>query len=269
MKIFGCLGKIMTWKMNEIKEYDTLSMIYDDLYAPTWPHSQNLEGLITFLKSFPGGNNILEVGIGTGNVIGLLNKAGYKNLTGIDFSPKMLEVAKQKVPNLTAIEQDLRKANYNGFDWVISVGSTYNRISNKDKKELFSKMYNEMDEDALFFVSLRTYEYNHTFEKGKISSGSQMLPTQRATARNKTKVERFALEYEQEWTAHDHFHGKATYLDLKTEKTFEYVYQTYVITENDLLKIITNIGFEHIDTGKPETTSNYYANIWVFKRTEQ
>jgi len=243
----------INWSMKEKEEYDKLSVIYDDLYAPTWPGGPNLEGLISYLVTFSGGNSICEVGVGTGNVIGLLYNLGYKNFTGIDLSPKMMEIAKQKVPNLITIEKDLRDTNYSGFDWILSVGSIYNRISNEDKKKLFSKMYNEMDEDALFFVGLRNYTYNYEFETEKITSGKE------------TKAGRFEIEYKHEWISHDCYYGVAYYVDLETNQKFDYTYKTYVISEEDLVKMITDIGFTHINTGRPKDTG-YYSNIWIFKK---
>lgn len=243
----------INWAMKEKEEYDKLSVIYDDLYAPTWPEGPNLQGLVHFLTKFSGGNNICEVGVGTGNVVGLLYDLGFENFTGIDLSPKMMEIAKQKVPGLITIEQDLREANYSKFDWIISVGSIYNRISNEDKKELFVKMYNEMDERALFFVSLRNYKYNYNFENEKIITGLE------------NKHDRFLITYEHEWVSYDCYYGVAKYFDSNTRHTFDYTYKTYVISGVDLLKLATNAGFKHISTGTPDKTG-YYANIWVFQK---
>lgn len=241
------------WNMKEKEEYDKLSVIYDDLYAPTWPNGPNLEGLMSFLITYPGGNNICEMGVGTGNVVGILAHNGYENLTGVDLSPKMMEIAKQKVPNLTLIEQDLRTTDYSGYDWILAVGSIFNRISNHDKYILFKKMYDEMDENALFFIGLRNYEYNFDYKTNNITSGKY------------TTQNRFVIEYEHEWIAHDCYYGVAYYTDMKTHQKFDYHYKTYAIVEKDLIDIVTAAGFKHIDTGKPEDTG-YYSNVWVFKK---
>ena len=50
------------------EEYDKLSKIYDKWASPTWPDDDNIQGLINFIKTFPGGRRILELGVGTGNV---------------------------------------------------------------------------------------------------------------------------------------------------------------------------------------------------------
>lgn len=242
----------INWTMKEKEEYDKLSVIYDDLYAPTWPDGPNLQALMAFLMKFPGGNNICEVGVGTGNVIGLLYNLGFKNFTGVDLSPKMMKIAKQKVPGLITIEQDMRETNYSGFDWIISVGSIYNRISNEDKKELFIKMYNEMDEGALFFVSMRHYEYNYNFKNEKIITGFE-------------RKHRFRITYKHKWVSHDCYYGIAKYFDSNTKQTFHYTYKTYVISEKDLLELAIDVGFKCIDSGTPDKIG-YYATVWVFQK---
>ena len=50
-------------------------------------------------------SKILDVGCGTGNLVGYYNKNGY-NIIGIDTSSAMIEKSKEKFP-----EADFRKAN--------------------------------------------------------------------------------------------------------------------------------------------------------------
>ena len=46
--------------------------------------------------NWPKNSRILDIGAGTGIIGSLLNKNGYQNIDGLDASPKMLEIAKQK-----------------------------------------------------------------------------------------------------------------------------------------------------------------------------
>lgn len=237
-----------------VLEYDSLSIIYDDLYSGI-NNDNNVVGFTSFLKSFSGGNNILEIGVGTGNIINLLSNAGYKKFVGVDYSSKMLEVAKHKnIPGLTLIKNNFQNITYSGFDWVLAIGNMLNRSDNTDKKELFSKMHSEMDEDALFFIALPNYRYNHDFKRNPISMGY-----------DKTN-ERFLIEYKHFWIAHNCYHGVAHYIDLHQKyEDFFYSFRTYTISENDLIELITNIGFTHIDT-KKKATDGFYENIWVFRK---
>ncbi|GAJ97804.1 class I SAM-dependent methyltransferase [Geomicrobium sp. JCM 19055] len=54
--------------------------------------------------------NILDIGFGTGVLTGKLYDAGHR-ITGLDFSDKMIQIAKEKMPNATLIQYDLT----NGF----------------------------------------------------------------------------------------------------------------------------------------------------------
>lgn len=54
------------------------------------------------------GVNILDIGFGTGILTTQLYNVGY-NITGIDFSTKMIDIAKQKMPHATLIKWDFSK----------------------------------------------------------------------------------------------------------------------------------------------------------------
>src|ERR1035441_8160251 len=56
------------------------------------------EGLEKFTSLFKSGASILDVGCGSGVKAEILQKKGLK-VTGIDFSEKMLEIARRRVPN--------------------------------------------------------------------------------------------------------------------------------------------------------------------------
>ena len=86
-------------KRNE-KIYDSFySNIYDDLYYKGF--STNYEvGTIVNQTSPTEESKILEIGSRTGNVLGLLKSKGFNNMTGIDVSQSIIEVAKDKYPTI-------------------------------------------------------------------------------------------------------------------------------------------------------------------------
>ncbi|MGO4886545.1 class I SAM-dependent methyltransferase [Anaerobacillus sp. MEB173] len=101
------------------KRYDRVSRIYDvmdRMVKEKWRKEllQDLHG------------NVLEVGIGTG--ANLTFYPGEITLTGIDFSPGMLEYARKKGDNtnlpfqLHLIEMDIQSMDFsdNSFDYVIA-----------------------------------------------------------------------------------------------------------------------------------------------------
>lgn len=103
---------------NKIKErYNRISKVYnimDHMIRSSWRKE-----ILSDLKG-----EILEVGVGTG-----ANFEYYPmkvNVTGIDFSPKMLDIAQSKIPKSKAeiklLEMDIEQMNFpdNSFDTVIS-----------------------------------------------------------------------------------------------------------------------------------------------------
>lgn len=67
-----------------------VTTFFDDLTDSPW--------LDSFLATVANKGRILDVGCGPGNFAKYISKAGYP-VTGIDISPKMIEKAKELVPN--------------------------------------------------------------------------------------------------------------------------------------------------------------------------
>lgn len=108
----------MTNQTNKIKKrYDRISAVYgimDHMIRPSWRKEM--------FKSIEG--NLLEVGVGTGS-----NFAYYPSntcVTGIDFSPKMLGKATEKIAQskakVTLKEMDVQQMEFpdNSFDAVVT-----------------------------------------------------------------------------------------------------------------------------------------------------
>ncbi len=58
------------------------------------------EGTDTFLSLLPVGASLLDVGCGGGVKTKYISNKGYK-VSGIDFSEKMIEIAKRELPELS------------------------------------------------------------------------------------------------------------------------------------------------------------------------
>ena len=69
---------------------------------------------------------ILDAGCGTGAVGELLHGMGFRLIDGIDISPQMLEIARQKAVYRSLIEADLNlpfQTAQQGYDAVVSAGT--------------------------------------------------------------------------------------------------------------------------------------------------
>ena len=91
------------------KIYDSFySNIYDDLFYKGF--SVNYEiGTIVNQTSPTEASIILDIGSRTGNVAGLLESKGFTNITGLDTSQDMIDVAKDKYPKLNFKLGDAQK----------------------------------------------------------------------------------------------------------------------------------------------------------------
>ncbi len=101
---------------------ETLSSYFDELAhdRDKWKkrnrfYHKILEKHFSFI--IPEGSSVLELGCGTGD---LLNAVKPSYGVGIDFSEKMLDIARGKYPKLEFIHSDANDFSYNGkFDYVI------------------------------------------------------------------------------------------------------------------------------------------------------
>lgn len=73
-----------------------------------WYIVRNERVLNLIKQSFDNWSNIsfLEVGCGTGNVIGYLYEHGMKNVTGYDRNPTALELCRSRYPDINFVEHD-------------------------------------------------------------------------------------------------------------------------------------------------------------------
>jgi len=103
------------------KFYNRFSQFYDKFVREN--NTPAAKFLISKLKLSKGAK-ILDLAAGTGLVSEQLVSKGYRNITLLDYSPKMLALAKKKksLKGCKFIRQDIRKLNLKEkFDLIISV----------------------------------------------------------------------------------------------------------------------------------------------------
>lgn len=117
------------------------------------------------------GNNLLEVGSGTGNITSLLN--GY-NIVAIEKSYEMVLVAQEKLGykrNIRFVNTDIVNLEIaRKFNVVVSVLDVFNYITNiEDIKKTFENIYNHMQPNSIFIFDINSeykikdYIGNNTF----------------------------------------------------------------------------------------------------------
>ena len=113
--------------------------------------------IIGFVERYHWGRgSILELGCGTGTILAGLGSIGP--LTGIDRSPEMLAIAREKVPSARLIEDDITTfALGETFDVVLCVFDTLNHITTFEGwTSLFDRARTHLAPDGLFIFDVNT-----------------------------------------------------------------------------------------------------------------
>lgn len=148
-----------------------------DLWADGYDKSVNLseerneypfagyKGVLNYIynqvRGKPGAN-VLDIGFGTGILTSKLYNSGC-NITGIDFSKHMTEIAKQKMPDAVLINWDFsnglpEKIKNRHYDFIISTYAVHH-LTDKEKINLIkssSVLLNKNGEILIGDVSFET-----------------------------------------------------------------------------------------------------------------
>jgi ubiquinone/menaquinone biosynthesis C-methylase UbiE len=148
-------------------EYEGLG--YNEIALPA------LEKLLSNIPErlyIPKGANILDLCCGTGWLSQWLLNEGYQ-VTGIDRSERMLQYAREKVPNCKLILGDARFFDLPPtFHAVFSMGLGFNHI--RDIEELtstFHNVYRALQSNSIFVFDLRLEEQFNSSNWNETTSG--------------------------------------------------------------------------------------------------
>src|SRR4030042_1941738 len=127
---------------------------YYDLFNSGKDYSKECDFLEEIFKRF--GNKIqtiLDLGCGTGLHDLELSKRGYE-ITGLDLSNEMIEIAREKVPNVRFEVADMSNFNLNEkFDAIICMFSSLGYlIENKQIESFFKSVKNHLKENGLLII---------------------------------------------------------------------------------------------------------------------
>jgi len=98
--------------------------------------------------------NILDIGAGTGLLsYFVLEKFPDANVTLIDLSEKMLDVAKERfksTPNVTYIIDDYTKYKFDKKYEVVKSSLSIQHLTGDEKKQLYHNIYSSLNKDGVF-----------------------------------------------------------------------------------------------------------------------
>lgn len=116
------------------------------------------------------GANVLDIGFGTGILTTQLYNAGC-NITGIDFSSNMIDIAKQKMPNATLINWDFSKGlpdeikDYH-FDYIISTYAIHH-LTDKEKINFIKSLSSMLSKKGKILIGDVSFETRNELEISK------------------------------------------------------------------------------------------------------
>ena len=111
---------------------------------------------------------ILDLCCGTGNQIKLLSKHGFRNLSCLDISGSMLEIAKRSDSSIKIYKEDATKTNFDNasFDVVIISFAIHEKDRNT-QQALINEAYRIIKKDGLMLVVDYVFD-NKTTKFGRI-----------------------------------------------------------------------------------------------------
>jgi ubiquinone/menaquinone biosynthesis C-methylase UbiE len=96
-------GKLKTVNSNPLKSFDRVAHCYDETRGiPAEAARQIGEGIARIVREVAASPRLIEIGVGTGRMAVPLAEAGV-HVTGIDLSPKMLGVLREKRRDIDVI----------------------------------------------------------------------------------------------------------------------------------------------------------------------
>lgn len=104
-----------------IPTYNKIADTYAGKYFDDLSDVPYIDTFLTYLKP---GAHILDVGCGNGNFSRYIQRKGY-TCEGIDLSPEMLRIAKERVPGIPFILKDMKHLDYPdaSFDGILAAYS--------------------------------------------------------------------------------------------------------------------------------------------------
>lgn len=110
--------------------------------------------------------SVIDIGCGIGNFLPTLSEK-FAKVVGFDFSPKMVDISKEKVKeakNVTVLVRDARELSefYNQFDVAVTVNSIL-LPDIKDVEKMFKEAYNVLKQGGILlgvFPAMESFLYH-------------------------------------------------------------------------------------------------------------
>ena len=149
----------MTKNLELPLEYNELADYFDELQCSNNTHTIN-QVIETILKKYHV-KNILDLTCGTGAQVFFLTEHGYQ-ITGSDFSPKLIAIAKQKAKtknlNLTFLIGDMRSIQVGSFDAVITIANAIGHLTKPDFEIALKNIASNLNPGGIYIFDIFNLE---------------------------------------------------------------------------------------------------------------
>ncbi|KAK1166606.1 EEF1A lysine methyltransferase 2 [Acipenser oxyrinchus oxyrinchus] len=159
------LGTKEYWDEAYTRELQTFKEIGD--VGEIWFGEESMARVVQWLEkeNIPQDASVLDIGTGNGMFLVELAKCGFTNLTGIDYSPASVELAKnimakEELTNIRIMEEDFLSPSpeLSGFDVCIDKG-TFDAISlnpenaAENREQYARAVRSVLKDDGLFIIT--------------------------------------------------------------------------------------------------------------------
>jgi len=108
-----------------------------------------------FERHIPRERSILDVGCGYGRTLDKLHENGFNNLTGVDFSGKMIKRGLKLHPYLKLLKNkgDDLPFSDKSFDAALLIGVLTSNIHNRKQKNIISEITRVLKDEGILYIS--------------------------------------------------------------------------------------------------------------------
>ena len=180
-----------------------LQQIYNE-FAETYDKNRSLfdmsEVFQSFFERFSQKNGrILDIGCGAGESFSKLFVEKGWDVTGVDFSEKMVELATKYVPEMTTIHADMRHVSFEdeSFDAITAIYSLFH-LPSGDQYALFENFYRWLTPGGKVLFTYATVEYtgSKTFDGYKEFMGKSLYYGHKTPERLQEDLEKIGFTVE-------------------------------------------------------------------------
>ncbi len=166
-------------RLGVVPSYEFFAQFYDAVQGDRAEHARYLRSLIR--KHAARARTVLELACGTGSILKQLWT--HYEVTGLDLSKEMLEIAAEKVPGVPLFRADMRTFDLGErFDVVLCVYDSINHLLRFDEwKTVFARAHDHLNEEGVFIFDINTVAASRTGERE--SSNGYATPSTSCTAR--------------------------------------------------------------------------------------